>query len=161
MRERGPWGVSQIHTKKSSTPFMSSHNINPFFPHRHTPPSPPAVIIHPQVPFGLPASPSEGSNHFLLQLHSDVALLLYYALSWISPDCSLLASLGILFYHQAPGQEIHLHRISHARFSRSFVFCSSFLPGSGKGICWGSSLSSCEPVKCFIDYPVVRTFFAH
>lgn len=139
---------------------MSLHNMNPFlFPFSpHTPTSPPAFIIHPQVPFGLPAFFLRGSNHFLLQLCASVGFP-----SDRSPSNPLFSS-GALFYYPA--------QVKRSTDTKSLTLALAvllspassrppqLLPGMRGGDLLGMVSRSGEqqPVKCFIDHLVLRTF---
>lgn len=100
--------------------------------------------------------PLLGSNHFLLQLYASVGSP--------PPDCSPSSILRRPLLLSSAGQEIHRHRISHARFSRSFVSRLLPAPAASPGtrgrdlLGMVSRSGEQQPVKCFIDHLVVRTF---
>lgn len=158
--QRGPPGVC-VKYRHNKAPLLPCPRtiLTHFFPFSlRSPTSPPAFIIHPQVPFGLPAFPLLGSNHFLLQLYASVGF------PPPPPDCSPSSILRRPLLLSSAGQEIHRHRISHARFSRSFVSRLLPAPAASPGtrgrdlLGMVSRSGEQQPVKCFIDHLVVRTF---
>lgn len=140
--QRGPPGVC-VKYRHNKAPLLPCPRtiLTHFFPFSlHSPTSPPAFIIHPQVPFGLPAFPLLGSNHFLLQLYASVGSPPHPP----HPTALPHPSSGALFYYPAQvkrstGTESLTLGLA-VLLSPASCRPPQLLPGRGEGICWGWSL---------------------